>query len=354
MVKENSTSISRKSNIELLRIFAILMVLTLHYLNPNMGGALKEINKGDTYYYVIKAIESFSIIAVNLFIIISGYFMVNSKKVSLSKIVNLALLAYFYGVILYLFSVIIGKSNFGYGELIRSFNISLSGGYWFIQSYIILYLLSPYINIMLNNINKKNHEILIIISLLFFSIWPSFFDNAPKNDSGYGIITFIILYIIGNYIRRYFNSNKNFIHFFSVYVLCSIITTIAPKLNLKGYWDYNFIFNIIGAISLFMAFIKLDIKAKWINKISTFVFAVYIIHVNPYISKFLYIDILKCNLFYNSKYFIFHMILSILFIFILCLLIEVMRRYLITIIIKILKKVGYRKKDKGSYFIEVN
>ena len=29
--------------------------------------------------------------------------MINSKKVSLSKIVNLALLAYFYGVILYLF-----------------------------------------------------------------------------------------------------------------------------------------------------------------------------------------------------------------------------------------------------------
>ena len=103
MVKENNTSISRQSNIELIRIFVILMVLTLHYLNPNMGGALKEINKGDTYYYVIKVIESFSIISVNLFIIISGYFMINSKKVSLSKIVNLALLAYFYGVILYLF-----------------------------------------------------------------------------------------------------------------------------------------------------------------------------------------------------------------------------------------------------------
>ena len=227
---------------------------------------------------------------------------------------------------------------FGYGEPIRSFNISLSGGYWFIKSYIILYLLSPYINVMLNNINKKNHEILIIISLLFFSIWPSFLNNAPKNDSGYGIITFIILYIIGNYIRKYFNSNKNFIHFFSVYVLCSIITTIALKLNLKGYWNYNFIFNIVGAISLFMAFIKLNIKVRWINKIFTFVFVVYIIYVNPYISKFLYIDILKCNLFYNSKYFIFNMISSILFIFILCLLVELMRRCLITIIIKILKK----------------
>ena len=43
---------------------------------------------------------------------------------------------------------------FGYGEPIRSFNISLSGGYWFIKSYIILYLLSPYINVMLNNINR--------------------------------------------------------------------------------------------------------------------------------------------------------------------------------------------------------
>ena len=54
-------------------------------------------------------------------------------------IISLICLSYFYGVILYLATVIIGKSSFGYGELIRSLNISLSGGYWFVKIYIILY-----------------------------------------------------------------------------------------------------------------------------------------------------------------------------------------------------------------------
>lgn len=33
----------RKSNIELLRIVLILMVITLHYFNGNMGGGLKHV-----------------------------------------------------------------------------------------------------------------------------------------------------------------------------------------------------------------------------------------------------------------------------------------------------------------------
>lgn len=335
----------RNSNIELLRIVAILMVLTLHYLNPNMGGALKEITKGESYYYLIKFIESFCIIAVNLFVIISGYFMINNKKVKLSKIISLICLSYFYGVILYLVTVIIGKSNFGYGELIRSLNISLSGGYWFVKIYIILYLLAPYINVMLDNINQKNHRLLTIICLIFFSVWPSLFSSAPRNDDGYGIINFIILYVIGNYIRKYFNSNKNFFYYLSIYILCSIITAISPRLNLIGYWNYNFIFNIIGAISLFIAFLNLNIKSKLVNKLSTFVFSIYIIHINPYISKVLYQDILKCNLFYDSKYFIFHIIISCLFVFISCVLIELIRRSLLIIMNKILNKLEYRYKD---------
>ena len=141
-----------------------------------------------------------------------------------------------------------------------------------------------------------------------------------------------------NYIKKYIVLNKKYFVYLGGYIACSMITTFCSIFNLGEYWNYNFIFNIVGAISLFMAFIKLNIKARWINKIFTFVFVVYIIYVNPYISKFLYIDILKCNLFYNSKYFIFNMISSILFIFILCLLVELMRRCLITIIIKILKK----------------
>lgn len=51
---------------------------------------------------------------------------------------------------------------------------------------------------------------------------------------------------------------------------------------------------------------------------------IYIIHINKYV----YHDILKCNLFYNSNFFIIHMMISIIVIFILCMIIEGIRRLL--------------------------
>ena len=62
----------RKSNIELLRIILIIMIITLHYLNGGIGGALSNTNPNTFNYYLITFIESLCIVAVNVFIIITG------------------------------------------------------------------------------------------------------------------------------------------------------------------------------------------------------------------------------------------------------------------------------------------
>lgn len=128
--------------------------------------------------------------------------MSNNTKINFNKIIRIIAIAYFYGVIIYLLTVVIGKNNFGYGEVIRAININLSDGYWYIKTYIILCLLVPFINIMLAHINEKDHRNLIVIIMVFFSIWPSFFSEPPRNDGGYGIITFVLMYIIGSYIKN--------------------------------------------------------------------------------------------------------------------------------------------------------
>lgn len=67
----------RESNIELLRIILILMVIVLHYLNGNMGGELSHFERNSLNFFLGHIIESFSIIAVNVFIIITGFFSYN-------------------------------------------------------------------------------------------------------------------------------------------------------------------------------------------------------------------------------------------------------------------------------------
>lgn len=68
----------RNSNIELLRIVLALAVIILHYNNSDIGGAL-SVSRGMNYNLLV-ILESFSICAVNTFVLISGYYLCNSGK----------------------------------------------------------------------------------------------------------------------------------------------------------------------------------------------------------------------------------------------------------------------------------
>ena len=74
---------ARQSNIELLRILAIMGVIILHYNNPVIGGGIKFVEKNSMNYYVLYLLESLFACGVNLFMLISGYFMFESSKCSL-------------------------------------------------------------------------------------------------------------------------------------------------------------------------------------------------------------------------------------------------------------------------------
>lgn len=68
----------RNSTIEILRIISMLFVVGLHYLNTGIGGGLLTnilFNKLWTHMF-----ESVGIVAVNVFVLISGYFLINQKK----------------------------------------------------------------------------------------------------------------------------------------------------------------------------------------------------------------------------------------------------------------------------------
>ena len=76
----------RFSNFDILKIIAIFMVVVLHYNNVGFGGALNTTN--DSIYF-IKAMESICVVAVPVFILITGYFSYKSTFFSLRKVIGL-------------------------------------------------------------------------------------------------------------------------------------------------------------------------------------------------------------------------------------------------------------------------
>ena len=79
----------RKSNIELLRIIAMVGVLVLHFINPSIGGAQSYVQGNMTKEMLLYILKILFIPAVDTFLIISGYFMCRKESVSIAKIIQL-------------------------------------------------------------------------------------------------------------------------------------------------------------------------------------------------------------------------------------------------------------------------
>ncbi len=198
---------------------------------------------------------------------------------------------------------------------------------WFVVIYCILYLLIPYINKLINALTKKQFEILLLINIIFFYVFSTF-STVTIQDGGYGIINFVNLYMIGSYIKIYKDGKVHKCLSIIVYLVCTLITTIC-SLYITRCWLYNTIINLISSIALFELFKSINLKNnKLINKLSTYTFSIYIIHENAFLVPILYRKIFSSDQYWNSNYMILNLIVCTVGIYVICILIEFIRRLL--------------------------
>lgn len=110
----------RKSNIELLRIFSILGVIILHYNNAQIGGGLRFAEANSINYLTLVTFESLFICAVNVFIIISGYFLIEKSSRNIWKIIELILQVMLINVAFYIINDCIIQKTFSLKKLLGS------------------------------------------------------------------------------------------------------------------------------------------------------------------------------------------------------------------------------------------
>lgn len=155
---------NRESQFELLRILAMVLIIIHHYA---IHGGILEAEVRTTNKYVAVLIYSFGQVAVNVFILITGYFLIDSKF-KIKKLFKLIFQVLFYTIsVLILYIIFKGIPNW-YTVKTCLFPIT-SGTYWFITSYVCLYCLSPFLNILIKNLNKENHRTIIILLTFFLS-----------------------------------------------------------------------------------------------------------------------------------------------------------------------------------------
>lgn len=176
---------SRNYSLDIIRIVAFCSVVGVHFfLNTDFY------NTGlDTPLHLLMVIvRCFNLVCVPLFILLTGYLM---NKKTLSK-------KYFLGIVktLSIYILISIPCYFhhqyftGRESSLRGLILGISGFTaakysWYIEMYIGLFLLIPFLNLIYNNLKSKNHKRFLIIILICLSILPTILNTYNLIDANW-------------------------------------------------------------------------------------------------------------------------------------------------------------------------
>lgn len=278
----------RDSNFEMLRILAIFLIVILHIGThgiQNYGDVPELMTTTNAWlYYFIRAL---AVVAVNSYVLISGYFLSTSSFKG-KKLVHMFLETSFFSVVIYATSVLFGYSEWLWPDFLRSVFSIFTNEYWFITVYFALYAIFPFLNRLMDHLTKKEHGQLLLVSFLLLSVWSLIFMNDPlKVNHGLSLVHFIFLYFLGGYIRKYDYIWKDFNRwgYLALYVLGGLILSVAFLVFGVGtvgiiYYN-NSPFVIVMSYCLFQFFRKTPFKSLAVNNSAQYVLGIYFLHEHP-------------------------------------------------------------------------
>lgn len=300
----------RRSNLELLRIVSMSGIVVMHYFG--MGGAVQQGSFPHFSWFLTHFLNSFAIPMVNCFVLITGYFLVRKTVFSLRKPVELLILTAFYGGISWLIAAVCGAEILSAAGIAEALFPFIRGSRWFVETYIILILVAPFLNVVLLQLKREHYRLLLAIWLGLFCIWYSVGLSAPVLDDGYGILNFLTLYLLGGYIRLHGADFDRFSGRFCaiVYALCALATfALSYFINPFG---YSFVTNVVGSTALFLGFLKWDLGVRpAVNRISAAAFDVYFVHSDFNTSYLLFSGLLGARFVADTVWMIPHLLVVI-------------------------------------------
>lgn len=288
----------RQMNFELLRIIAMCMIIGLHYLDKgNVLGNFVEIQ--DTKSCLPWIFEAFFFCAVNVYVLITGCFLVE-KEIRIKKVFTLWGQVLFYSILLGGIPVCTGLTDLKEMNIYRiAYYIFpvVTEHYWFVTSYILLYLLLPFMNPVLMKVDKKQMRNLLLLLLCLLCLSKTVLPlNLAVDKNGYDVLWFICLYLTGAYYKRFgfpVVSTKlrgSLLYVFSSagIFLCSLVlkmifTKTGHLQDIVTYaYSYNHLLCYLAAIGLFVFFANITIKSekagKIIGPLAGASFGVYLLH----------------------------------------------------------------------------
>jgi len=278
MAIQSITTEQRQSNFEVLRIIAMFLVMMVHANFMSIDSPTsQEISDNFLPSAMRIMLEDLSLLGVNIFVMISGWF---SIKTSIKGLSGLLFQVYYFGIGILLTLTLMGVEQLTIGRVYQIVLLHKSG--WFVISYIILYLLSPALNKFSEYAPKKEFRTLLISYFVLLMIF-GWIDWTAEIGNGFSAVSMIGMYLLARYSRKYINFNHGGMLFFVCLLLNTTLSVAKIRYNLPFIIkSYDNPLIILGAWGLIMYFSHMNIKtSKIINYIARSTFAVYLFHIYP-------------------------------------------------------------------------
>ena len=322
----------RASNMELLRVVSMLLIIFGHYFVCGIGFKSPDFasmgQKSACFWFSGN-------VGVHLFVLISGYFMVN-LPFSLKRLAKLACVVSFYSLTLFLAVEygIRGNNHVSLSDCMHFLFPIMYTKYWFISTYVQLMLLSPFINHLFHAAGARRSLCFVGICALccvYFRV-----ESHP-------LLLFIFLYSLAAYIRLYASciykipAKIYLTGFVLMYALaagtlygvhlakhqfhCPYLYRFAHLFILSPYSLPVIFMSLVG----FLGFLRLQMPAnKFINTMASTTLAAYLIHAHPAVNSVLW-KLLGAPEMLSSPYLYLHCLGCVLGIFCTCAVIELLR-----------------------------
>lgn len=243
--------------IDIIRIFAFVFIVFLHTLNRQFG---VDVWMGG--YAIIS-------IGVNLFIMISGYLLLDKTEEAIvffkKRILNILPLFLVFNIIYIYFGKIPIMT------VLKGKAISASH-FWYIYMILGLYLLTPWLQKVLKYAEK---ETLFVVFLWFLcnilNPYLRYFNLAEIPFSNFPLTGFIGYYILGYFVKKYDNKVKraSFILIIIIYALGFLLSFLSTKYVLavtgkrvSDFFDKNSLGTFIMTLSFFVFWCKFNFSKR--------------------------------------------------------------------------------------------
>lgn len=208
---KNSAALNkRNSSIELLKVFAILLIIAFHFIqtftlgNPEFPNTEYLIDNysptTDVYRFILILMSGFGAVGNMIFFVCSAWFLLDSDRFNKRKEFRLISDVWIISVIIFaaVFFVRGGKID-GLTAVKQFFPITFSNN-WYITCYLLFYPIHPFLNIIIGKITQKQH-LVAASAMLFIYFGICFLKNDLMFISEF--VVWVAAYFIIAYIKIY-------------------------------------------------------------------------------------------------------------------------------------------------------